>query len=863
MTISQNGPGMHGSIQSVLDDKPQHALTFADAYLLRKAKEADAKHRKDETRALVSNMEEFQHFMNKISNEIQGGAPLKHIKKSLQMIPANFNKLISDWYDDDGLNLLHNAIIYDRPPVVTFLLVETNFFPARHSPPLNPYAHLAAMTGHIECLRVILQHRPSFFFAADKPSHAVRLPEHILRKLRRNEKPGTPRAGRLLEKIKLTKKAAEKKQLQLQDHSETVSDVTDILDRDMGDMDKSFKNQKKQLRLHPLLVRRETRKLSHLVKKEIPSIIGPDMGKDEPPREIRKKSLVLSAPVMMDTRRLSTSRQPDSSKMLQRKTKLKPALDRNHFIRRLNPTNKGHLITVFWDVALLFDQGVVQGAGDPITVQYAPDSHLKPEQSLLSNVKRLASDQKWPGSHPKKTRDPVKKPSSTTNAHIKMSERNKPSSKKIDYGVRSAKRLKEFQLKLPSKEQREKDEQESYMNKTPLSYAAEKGYEDCVQLILEMVVVKRNPTITASDPLTLATKARSPETIVLLIEKIYSREDYQNAVLLSIREMLPDCLTALLSKIRSRRALFEGVNLFHILFSQCVISGNRYELMPEMTQTLVTCKEDVNAHNVPMTFPMYTLINCAFNITVGKQIFFFIECLHILLENKANPHFDEEKQNKYNSRNQISFNRKGFSSAINCVFESAKNSVNFFEKSYWSKTFMKKFLTTIEMHDRTPRRVLNNVLFEYMDAVCELGLDRTIVRCLLRYGANPDHVWQGKYSVNVYFDNLLPYLTRFEVINSYDHFKQELDTLMIICKNMGSQHLGRAMIIFLQDHLLSAPIQALPITRHFAACVDHLVRNPRPLSELAARVIWLFVRRSKVRLQSMPWSQDCINMVLP
>lgn len=864
MALSQNGKARHEFRDP--QQKGTTGLTFAEAYLLRKAKEEESRRVVYEPRSLIFSLEDFYKVMKQIKQEIQGNASLKKIKHTLKSIPSNFAKHITEWCDEDKLDILHHAIINDKPSVVTFLLAETNFFSPRHTPQFNPYAHLAAMAGHAECLKTILHNRPSFFFASEKPCHDIRLPDNILRKLKSNEKTGPPRRNiRLLEEIKMTTKDAEKKIAAV----DSAVDVAAVLDKELGDADKFLKTSKLRLPVHSFSGKSEHKK-SQVLKKERHTTSSVDTPKKNVQKESKNKLPNASVTSSINIQQTKTSEGSVSLKLPGVKSKLKsinkPVHDRNHFIQRLNPASRGHLITVFWDLASQFEQGVVCGAGKPVQVQYAPDSHLKPNSTTFDTEKKVRYLHNRFASGSKKNKSSheiAKKPSVAANPQVKKEYTENLYSKRLEIGVRGSKRYKQFQLRLPTNEQKEKEQDNSYMQKTPLTYAAEKGHEDCVQIILNMVIVRRNPTVAATDPITLATKARSPETIILLMSKNYSRDDLQNAVLLSIREMYPDCLTALLSKGRARNALFGGVNLFHILFSQCVISGNRYELMPEMTQTLVSCKEDVNASNVPMTFPMYTLINSAFNITTGKQIFFFVECLHILLKNKANPHFDEAKQQKRPFSNAFSFSRRAFTSAINCIFGSAKSSLNFFEKSYWSKLFMKKFVTTIEMHDRTHRRQLNDLLFEYMEAVCELGLDKTIVRCLLRYGGNPDHMSQGKYAVNVYFDRLLPYMTKFEVFNSYEYYSQELDTLMILCKQMSRFHLRQAMFIFLQDHLLSAPIQALPITRSFAARMDHMMRNPRTLSELSALTIWIYFRRNKVMLNNMPWPKPLIQAVLP
>ncbi|GFO38038.1 hypothetical protein PoB_006454300 [Plakobranchus ocellatus] len=799
-------------------------LTFAEAYLRRKAKEvADAKQRRYESSSQVSNINDLKQVIDNLTHEIEKDVPLKTIKLALKAIPSNFTKYVSNCTDSDGLDILHHAIINNKPALVTFLLAESNYFSTSHIPHLNPYAHLAAMIGQKECLRAILQHRPAYFFPCHKPSHAIQLPDHIMKKLRLTERNmRTKGSERLIEKVKCLTKAAEIKMRQVNDS--TSPDVIGVLDKEIGNVDQSFQKQKKHIKMLPQ--RRDIRHSIASLKKEP---LSPDLLKDTAQKSNWMSGL-------------------------------------SKFIPRLKPRRRQHKITLYRDIASHFEQGVVRGAGEPIRLEY--DKSWRPEQKAkvisrtesqdnlsISTLSRQSLGQ------PRKRESLIKRMSIPNASETTHYSNKNVKALGIDFGVRGKKKYKDFKVKLPVHEHRDKSD--AYMNKTPMTLASERGHDECVQLMLEMVLVKRNPTISSNEALVLATKAQCPETILLLLDKPYSQTDYQNAVLLSIREMDPVSLTALLSKGRSFRSLFDGMNLFHILYTQCVISGHRFEYMPEMTRALIACKEDVNSHNIPRTFPMYTLINCAFNITIGNQIFFFIECLYILLDNKANPHFDEDKQKKQSTRATQSFARKSFTSAINCIFGSAKDSINFFEKSYWSKLFMKKFVTTIEIYDRTPRRILNTVLFDYMEAVCELGLDRTIVRCLLRYGANPDHQIHGKYAVNVYFDKILPHMTRFEIINSLALYHQELDTLRIVCKSMSNHHLTRSMLVFLQDHLLSCPIQALPITRDFAALVDKMVRNPRPLVDIAALSVWILVKRNKTKLRLLQIPQECLSLIIP
>ncbi|GFR80143.1 hypothetical protein ElyMa_004038700 [Elysia marginata] len=830
-------------------------LTFADAYSLRKKMEENERgFTKGQARGhfpQVTNIADMDAVMHKIIKDLQDDTKTvsKNMKATLKSLPPHFVKHVTSWHDDDGLDLLHHFIINNKADMIAFILGETHYFPLGYVPPCNPYAHLAAILGYVESLKVILQYRPGTFFRTDKPSHAIKLPDFVMRKTRLNRvsKSAPKGAGKFLEKVKHSTLHAEKMMQIFQSAEAQDADVTAVLNTELGAIEKTFVKSKKRL---PKLIS-STDKIKQTRRKSLPF---DRRHADEANRQLAHlKSATRIALQKSPWYRLRKVEAEDNFS--------------DHFRRRLDPECEDHCITVFWDVFSKADArlGVLNRAGEPVKLKYAPNAQaFRPSLSLYNDDMReiLEFEDTFTLRESSSTHRP--RMASHHSSSIRMSKISKRALKTLEPGVRGNKKYKEFHLKA-NIHVSEKDDTEKYMHKTPLTYAAERGHTECVQYLLETVVNKRHPSLANKEPLTLATKARSPETILLLLEKKVARSDYQSAVVLSIREMYPDCLTALLTnKGKDRSTMFDGTNLYHILYSQSVISSRRYELMPEMTRALISAKEDVNSHNTPRTYPMYTLINCAFNITVGKQIFFFIDCLHILLECKANPHFDETKSLKsINKTDNLMFSRQAYSSAIGCVFESAKNSVNFFESSYWSNLFMKKFITTIEMFDLTPRRMLNNILFDYMEAVCVLGLDRTIVRCLLRYGGNPDFMKNGKYVVNVYFDQILPYLTKFEIFDTSGHYHQELTTLMIISKSMSINCLSEALHIFLSEHLLSAPIQALSISREFASLMDQMLRTPRPLMELVAQAIWVITKRNKKKVKALPISESFKSLIIP
>ncbi|KAK3731722.1 hypothetical protein RRG08_035392 [Elysia crispata] len=817
-------------------------LTFADAYLLRKKSEDFegnfGTHKGHKNTVPITNIADMDAMMHKIIRELgdEVKGTTKNIKSILKDMPPHFVKHVTEWHDRNDLDLLHHFILNNRYDLINFILGETNYFPVGYLPPSNPYAHLAAFMGYVESLRAILHYRPGAYFRTDHtPSHVIKLPDTVMQNTRlKFAQQAIPKgAEKFLQKIKHSALHAETMMQIFQRAEPRESDITAVLNTELGALEKAFKSNK---RLPAITISSEKLKQDwqKAISKEKQTAVGG-----------RSMKMLQKTAWYKKKRRAKVE-----DKFL------------NHFRRRLEPENETHCITVFWDAFSGPNEkaGVVNRAGDPVKIRYAPHAHYpRPHIDLdrLNFALNVSSETPSPlpfGAIPSKgsPRHSHERSSFSSNKATKVSK--KPS-------MRGNRKNKEI-IAISSSHTPEKDI-EKYINKTPLSYAAERGHTDCVQYLLETVVTKRHPSLENREPLTLATKARSPESIMLLLERKTSRSDYQSAVILSIREMYPDCLTALLTnKGKDRYTIFDGTNLYHILYSQSVISSKRYELMPEMTRALVSSKEDVNSHGTPRTYPMYTLINCAFNITVGKQIFFFIDCLHILLECKANPHFDETKSQRIHFKAE-KFTRQAYNSAISCVFESAKNSVNFFESTYWSNLFMKKFITTIEMFDLTPRRILNNILFDYMEVVCVLGLDRTIVRCLLRYGGNPDVKKDGKYSINVYFDQIFPYLTKFEIGDTHGHYKQELNTLMIIAKSMSLKCLSEALLIFLTDHLLSAPIQALPISREFASLMSQMVHTPRPLKELVVQYIWLLTARNKKNVIALPIPETVKALIIP
>ncbi|XP_059163220.1 uncharacterized protein LOC131946467 [Physella acuta] len=831
----------------------EEPLKFAEAYYLLKKKEEKeqcGRHKKVERCAYVSSVEELDRVMNKLVQVLNDdpSSGIKNVKATLAMVTESYAKQVTLWKDHNSLNLLHHCILNNKPDIINYLLSETHFFPKSHTPFLNPYAHVAAYVGHKECLRVILQHRPNDFFKISNYNHLIKLPKESMRRFKVKE---SAVKSNLIEKIKSLTTSAESERLQ------DLANVEDMLEEE---------------------AQKKTWKKSTQVKKATVSSPGLRSAKISVPEKSPQSKESQPKPVLPLKKRSKAFEFDDRPEFSHKLLEEKERAVRDHAM----VPRRHEAITVFWDVFGDEPPGIIGGAGKPLDVRYGDKARFQRSQkendgsfnkSRKVNIRNFKIDKQQPQREKSSTHDLSKSRIGINMLSKRVSQPTREPQKqkcffgssRIEAGVRGKKKYKDFRVSLEHRNKTDIDESQKFMNKTPLTLAAEKGHLDCVRFILDNVILKHSPMLATKEPLTLATKARSPESILLLVDKKMSRWDYQSAVLLAIREMYPDCLTALLTVSgKERNSLFDGANLFHVLYSQSLISNYRYEMMPEMTRVLISCKENVNAHNIPRTYPMYTLITCAFNVSSIKQIYYYIECLILLLEAKANPHYSEEKAERDSAKYiSLSFTRKSYTSAINCILESAKTSLDYFEKPLLAKMFMKKFITSIEIHDKTKRAALNDVLFEYTKVAFALGLDRTILKALLRYGANPDQRKGGKYAVNVYFDNVLPYLTKFEVINSYDHYLKELTDLMYICRRMTHRCLNESLKIFLDDHLLATPIQALPVCRYFSHLINEMVRSPRPLTQIAAHVIWLCLGRNKNRAKALSLPAEILHFIVP
>lgn len=367
------------------------------------------------------------------------------------------------------------------------------------------------------------------------------------------------------------------------------------------------------------------------------------------------------------------------------------------------------------------------------------------------------------------------------------------------------------------------------LEKTPLTLAAERGHTDTVKCILDDLYSIGRKSVSFGR-LQSATKAMSPEAITALLEAAdISHDDYQNSVLEAIRQLLPDCLIALLSNKAQRsftiKPLFGGMNLYHIMYSQFLdTDDDRHQMLPLMTQALIYCKKDVNNYTLPQTFPLYTLITCSFNVGSINRLYPVFECLQLLLRAGANIFFNEQKPKEEETNTEV--HRPAYTSIFNCIFENTLRSLERHNDQEVPPVIMKSsLLFALKMINTRNKVYLEPVLFEYLENACHVGLDKHILNKMLVAGANPNKTIEGRYPLNIYFDSLFEYFLEFQRSKSHDFYKKELETLMIVCKQMERYCLRTSVKMILNQYTTRIPVEAVPITRYFFYLVDSLTKK--------------------------------------
>nr|KAG5686087.1 hypothetical protein BaRGS_021339 [Batillaria attramentaria] len=366
--------------------------------------------------------------------------------------------------------------------------------------------------------------------------------------------------------------------------------------------------------------------------------------------------------------------------------------------------------------------------------------------------------------------------------------------------------------------------------KTPLEVAAGARHVDCVKLLLDMCVLRNNPDAPCKGYLTLAALVDCPASMKLLLKtqetfendrmaKKQDRqraEDFKNAVEICVQRACPQCLDLLLAdKSVDLKGIFKGINFYHVLYTFSASYGKgAYGRLPEATRVLINRGHDVQAKVPPRTYPLYTLITHSFVYHEYPFTEFYMECMKLLLENGADPNFDEVQFEKHILQQKgIKFaaGRNAYSSALHCLMETVEAYASLLSSPALAVKFVEDCAEILVRHSANIEKVgrigdsrselQGNVLHQYAKSSVLIGVDRSIIRMILRYGAEPGVKIRGKYAINVYFDTLFEALALCTVIDTNRKYEKESHAIMnCLCDLMTPAQVKDAHNDFTRTH---------------------------------------------------------------
>ncbi|XP_067668503.1 uncharacterized protein [Haliotis asinina] len=411
--------------------------------------------------------------------------------------------------------------------------------------------------------------------------------------------------------------------------------------------------------------------------------------------------------------------------------------------------------------------------------------------------------------------------------------------------------------------------------KTPLDIAAEYDHIECVRTILNMCVIKIYPQATSKDDVSLACLANSPLSLELILKQNPSETDIKCGIEVSLQYARPDCLDILLKQDIPTSSLFKQMNFYHVLYSYSrTFSKGGHSLLPKMTSVLISHGHSVKECRPPRTYPLYSLLSNAFCIQDHDNTQYYIQCMKLLLRKGADPCFDEVKDEAGQVKRGVKpiAGRLAFSSALHCLLET----VEVFASVLESRTLPKfveecaDILGQYRAHANQIGRVGGNksslrgtVLHQYAKCSVVIGVDAAIMKCMLRHGADPNEMVNGKYAVNSYLDMLFEKLAKCQVVDTQHKYKQEVDTMLNICTYMSPTSIREASKIFKNEHSRNLSEQVKPYVKYVREELGKKCHVIRSLRRLSAWKVWQLCGMKGSAVHALPVSVKMKTDILP
>lgn len=412
---------------------------------------------------------------------------------------------------------------------------------------------------------------------------------------------------------------------------------------------------------------------------------------------------------------------------------------------------------------------------------------------------------------------------------------------------------------------------------TPLDVAAKNKHLDCVHYILNLCVIKKYPEHKHSGYVALATLDGSSVAVNYMLQHKYKADDVREAIEIAIRCARAQCLDPLLDTGVNIDALFEGKNPYHMLytFSSGKEFGRRgYASLAEVTSVLIKYKFKVSSRDPTNTYPLYSLLfnSLCMHDSINTQ--YYIECVRILLEAGADPNFDEIRyEQTMRSKGKKSLvGRPSFSSAMHCLLETVETYASCMESGSLAVKFVlecgelllshncsKIGMARSSMHRNT---VLGPVLHQYAKTSVAIGVDETVFRFLLRYGADPNYKVRDKYFINTYLDALIEKLSGIApYLRQPDHV-ENVEIMLKMCKYVSRKSVKDALRLLQNKHY--RPIEQ---TKKYIQMAQNelssLSNTIQPLKFLTSNYIWELSERNANIIHKLKISSELKTCILP
>ncbi|XP_062577317.1 uncharacterized protein LOC134239170 [Saccostrea cucullata] len=297
------------------------------------------------------------------------------------------------------------------------------------------------------------------------------------------------------------------------------------------------------------------------------------------------------------------------------------------------------------------------------------------------------------------------------------------------------------------------DREANETKQTPLDLAGKSGHVGCIKTILDhfhgkFVQEKRFKGNEAY--IEMACQLDSPFALCTLLSDRPSDEEIKSAVGAALKNARPECLDVLLQLRTDLSTLFEGMNLFHVLYSYTLSFDKKwYERLLAVTTILIKHGHNVGASIPFRTYPLYSLLSHSACHDFDNSSNYIIACSLLLLNAGADPNFDELQFEKdfEDMRIRSAFGRCGFSSGLHCLFQTVEQYALQMQGYRYLKVYMSKCAAVLLKHRGNPnyvgeidnsRNQSGNSLHALSRTIVLTGVDDKLIKLLLQNGADPN-----------------------------------------------------------------------------------------------------------------------------